>query len=257
MYVTIIFGLFLFAIVLGKRLRKDGKVEKYPLGMPRGTVRALVTLLIVSFPLNYLIVSIAVPDVIINAIFILVAFYYEARKGSEDNVKEILDEYKKIEDPNKKEKYPLYLPRYSVRIILLLIIILTIGINFFGPKLTFATTETFTDIIFIIVLFFIGTVFRKVATRRKEKKIKKKITELMQNPELTKYQIVAMIAEEEPSQLEIRGKNFLSIFVLFSALLALAFFIIDFNPNYNAIIYTFSLRDTLLLLINVYYGYRD
>ncbi|MHA1414356.1 MAG: hypothetical protein ACTSO4_17295, partial [Promethearchaeota archaeon] len=76
-----ILGGILFLWCLINRFSKNGKIESEPLEMPRGTVRALITIIIVSFPLNYLIIDKAVPSPITNAIFVLVAFYFDARKG--------------------------------------------------------------------------------------------------------------------------------------------------------------------------------
>ena len=49
---------------------KEGKIEGDPLSLPRGTIRALITLLIVSFPLNNLIQGKEIPPIIINAVSI-------------------------------------------------------------------------------------------------------------------------------------------------------------------------------------------
>jgi len=66
--------------VLVKRFREDGRVSGYPLGMPRGTVRAYIAIIVVAFPFNYLIVNQEIPRVVTSAIFILVAFYFETRR---------------------------------------------------------------------------------------------------------------------------------------------------------------------------------
>jgi len=89
--ITWILGIFLLAYVFYKRFSKDGRVEGYPLGLPRGTVRAIITLMIVLFPFTYIINDTQIPSEVINAIFILVAFYYEARKGEDDRLKIIAD----------------------------------------------------------------------------------------------------------------------------------------------------------------------
>ena len=88
--ITWILGIALIIFVLIKRFGKDGRVEGYPLGMPRGTVRAIITLMVVSFPFTYIIANSQIPSEIVNTIFILVAFYFEARKG-EDNRLKIID----------------------------------------------------------------------------------------------------------------------------------------------------------------------
>ena len=44
--------------------------------MPRGTVRAFITLLVITFPLIYLINGEEIPRLIVNAIFVFTAFYF-------------------------------------------------------------------------------------------------------------------------------------------------------------------------------------
>ncbi|MHA1497440.1 MAG: hypothetical protein ACTSRT_07805 [Promethearchaeota archaeon] len=79
--ITWILGILILIWCIVKRVREGGKIEGYPLGMPRGTVRALITLMVVAFPFNYLLISSTIPVEISNALFILVAFYFEARKS--------------------------------------------------------------------------------------------------------------------------------------------------------------------------------
>ncbi len=74
--VLLIFGTW----VLINRFSEGGKVEGHPLGMPRGTVRALNTIMIVAFPFGYLLTGDAIPSLIVNVIFVVVAFYFEARR---------------------------------------------------------------------------------------------------------------------------------------------------------------------------------
>lgn len=53
MITWILGGIILFWILLN-RFSQDGKIKGQPLGMPRGTVRALITIMIVAFPFGYL-----------------------------------------------------------------------------------------------------------------------------------------------------------------------------------------------------------
>jgi len=98
--ITWILGIILIVFVLVKRFNKDGRVEGYPLSMPRGTVRAIITLMVVSFPFTYLLVNQDIPAAIINSIFILVAFYFEARKSERG----LLNLIKTVKDPEKQAR---------------------------------------------------------------------------------------------------------------------------------------------------------
>lgn len=117
MITWILGGIILFWILLN-RFSQDGRVEGQSLGMPRGTVRALITIMIVAFPFGYLMVGEQIPGLIINTIFIVVAFYFEARRGEKEKLMQIVKELKgpdlSLED--KEEKKPLYLPKYTVRV---------------------------------------------------------------------------------------------------------------------------------------------
>ena len=76
------------------------------------------------FPYSYLIDGEEIPGIFVNAIFILIAFYFEARKSEKEKLERIIKEIKTPQEviiEEKKQKYPLYLPKYSVRILLLMI----------------------------------------------------------------------------------------------------------------------------------------
>ena len=114
-----ILGIILIIYVWIRRFSKGGRVEGFPLGMPRGTVRAIITLMIVAFPFNYIspfnfiFGETEIPAGIVNSIFILVAFYFEARK-TEDTRLKLLKEIRKpllAKEEKRKLRKPLYLPR--------------------------------------------------------------------------------------------------------------------------------------------------
>ena len=92
----ILLGLLIWVIF--RRTRLDGKIEGQPLGMPRGTVRAIITITIVSIPLHFILLGLTIPGIIVSALFIVVAFYFEARKPSEDRMKRIIREIRKPDE---------------------------------------------------------------------------------------------------------------------------------------------------------------
>ncbi|MEJ2279584.1 MAG: hypothetical protein P8Y70_17860, partial [Candidatus Lokiarchaeota archaeon] len=143
--------------IILKRFSKDGKVEGQPLGLPKGTMRALTTLLIILFPFTYILTNNQIPGIIINAIFILIAFYFEARKSDKEKLKKIIKEVKSVKLIKFKDKenfYPLYLPKYTVRFTLIVILVLLILTNILlGSPLKFEATNTLIDILMIIGLY--------------------------------------------------------------------------------------------------------
>ena len=257
--ITWILGTFFLIFCIVKRFSKDGRVEGYPLGMPKGTVRAIITIMVVSFPFNYLLINQAVPDVIINSIFILVAFYFEARKSGEEKL-QIIREIKtpdKVKEEKKREKKPLYLPKYSVRISLLALLIIITITNILGPGLTFQTVNTIVDILTIIILYFIGSFLGSIGFLRTKKKLRKKIIEIPEYQTKSKYEILDLLAEEGLSWFTRSWRSFISIITFIAVTTSLVLFTINLDFTIPIFATQISLRSGLLLLINVYYGFRD
>ena len=255
----------LFAIfgtwVLINRFSEGGKIEDQPLGMPRGTVRALITIMLVSFPFGYIIFGGEIPGLIINVIFIVVAFYFEARRSEHEKLKEIVDEIKTSDlhiGDVIKEKKPLYLPKYSVRFLLVVMLVIVQIMIFLQPSFTFQVTNTLTDLLLIIILFIIGASFRSVLRSRERKKTRENIANM--DASLSDVQIIEKLMLEEPSWWKRTGKNILSIIILIIVIITLLCY--TFNWDYTLFeittpYYSLTVVGLLLLLVNVYYGFRD
>ena len=254
--ITWILGIALIIFVLIKRFGKDGRVEGYPLGMPRGTVRAIITLMVVSFPFKYIFDNAQIPSEIVNTIFILVAFYFEARKGQDNRLK-IIEEIKnpeKVSEEKRKTKKPIYLPRYTVRISLMIFLIIFYLIDIFIQNISLELTNTLIDILVIAILYFIGTFFRAIGQIFSKKKLKEQIEEIPNYQELSKYDILEKLDEQKRGSINNIGRNLFSIIVFIAVTSALFLFTIDID---FILIFSVSLRRSLLLLINLYYGFRD
>jgi len=258
--ITWFFCIILISWCIYKRAQPDGKVEGKPLGMPRGTVRALITILIVAFPFSYLMTGEPIPSLIINSLFLLVAFYFEARKGTQDKIKQIISEVKSPEAAQLKSKAelkPLYLPKYTVRIILITMLALIVIINTLGPNIPFESTNTLVDLFLIISAFIIGSFFRAFGNSRQSKKIHGQVMGLDYRS-LTKYEILEEILGQKPSWWKEKGENLLSFITLAAIIAALLFY--SLNLDYVLLtlpFYELSLREALLLFVSVYYGLRD
>ncbi|MBN1216816.1 MAG: hypothetical protein JXA99_15420 [Candidatus Lokiarchaeota archaeon] len=255
----IIFSIFLIWIIF-KRLSKEGKIEDLPLGLPRGTVRGLITILVVAFTLNYLITKEEIPGIILNAVFILIAFYFEARKSTSEELERIIKEIKEpteIIEEEKQIKYPLYLPKYSVRILLLSIVLIFVLINYYGPNLLFESRNTLLDVLVIITLFIIGLLIRAVKNYRKNKTIKEKIRNMKDFQKLSNIEIIENLLKEKSSWWQKTGQSILSIFMLGSIIIALTLYTFNIDARVDVFILSIQIREVLLLLINIYYGFRD
>lgn len=254
--ITWIIGTVLIAFVLFKRFAKDGRVEGYPLGMPRGTVRAIITIMIVLFPFKYIIENNQIPSAIVNAIFLLVAFYYEARKGEDSRLKfisEIINPKEAIEE-KKIDIKPLYLPKYTVRISLLLILLVYYIIDLLFHNISLQLTNTLIDILVIAFLYFVGTFFRAIGNIWSKKKLKKQIEAIPNYKQLSKYDILEKLDKKKRGGVSNVSKSLFSILVF----LAVTTSLLLFTANTDIIlVFSISLRRALLLLINIYYGFRD
>lgn len=258
MITWILFAIFSIWILIN-RFSEGGKVEGQPLGMPRGTVRALMTIMIVAFPFGYIMFELDIPGLIINIIFVVIAFYFEARRSEHERLKQIVDEIKSpdlvIEDL-RKEKKPLYLPKYSVRFLLVLMLLLILITNYFGPRVEFKLTNTLFDLMIIITLFIIGAFFRAILKSRENKKIREKVANM--DASLSDIQIIEKLMLEEPSWWKSTGRNILSLIMLIIVVAALLCYSIEWDYEiFDLYDYSLTVVGILLLLINAYYGFRD
>ena len=254
--ITWILGIILLVYVLFKRFSKDGRVEGYPLGMPRGTIRAIITIMIVLFPFTYIIWDVPIKSEIVNTVFILVAFYFEARKGEDNRLKIIADikNPEKAIDKKKKTIKPLYLPKYTVRISLMIILVIYYLIDLFVQNISLELTNTLIDILVIAILYFIGTFFRTIGQIWSKKKLKEQIEAIPNYKELSKYDILEKLNESKRGGVSNVGKSIFSIAIFIAVSVALFLFTFDIKIT---LILNISLRRALLLLINLYYGFRD
>jgi hypothetical protein len=261
-----ILGGILLVWILANRFSQDGKIKGEPLGMPRGTVRALITIMIVAFPFSYLIFpeffGNQIPGLIINSIFIVVAFYFEARRGEKEKLVQIVEELKGhnlVTEDAESQKKPLYLPKFTVRFSLVVLLLLFIGINWLGPNVPFEQTNTLVDLVLIIGFFIIGAFFRSIIKTREKKTIKEQIGNM--DASLSDAEIIEKLMLRELSWFKRKGKNILSILVLIAVVVAL--FCYTFNLDYQLITlttldnYRVTLVGLLLIFINTYYGFRD
>ncbi len=257
MITWILFGIFSIWCLIS-RFSEDGKVDGQPLGMPRGTVRAFITIMIVSFPFGYLITGEQIPGLITSSIFIVVAFYFTTRKSGAEKLKEIVDEIKKLDLvlDEKKEKKPLYLPKYTVRVFLVSMLILIQMLIFLKPGTIFSITNTLADVLLMIGLFIIGAFFRSIIKVREKRSLKEKIQNM--DASLTEAEIIEKLMSEETSWLKKEGKNILSSVVLILVIIALIVYSFEWDFTiFSVPAYTLTVQGTLLLLINFYYGFRD
>lgn len=254
-YVTITLALILVIFVVAKRVKKDNKVEGAPLGIPVGSIRALMAIIVISFPFGYLILDMEIPSVILNTIFVVVAFYFQKR-ADPTNIKELVAEIRS-EKKGKKKKgfYPLYLPKYSVRITLVVILAIILVLNAQGPDVPFQSTDTLLELLIIIVFFIIGMIFHGIGERIQKRVISKKLDKF----EGTDEELIEELKEQNKHKRR-RRKSFLSILTITCVVASLTLFTLN-NPTpyylgIDGLLYL-EVRYLLLLMLNVYFGLRQ
>ena len=128
----------------------------YPLGLPRGTVRATVTLLFL-FSTSYLIlIDKSVPISLISTFTILIALYFGMRK------EHTYDLYGLEKKKEIKGQTAFNLPAFTVRILIFLIfIVLSVKILYFGTADESFSTFLY-KIVYIVSGYFLGTILGKI-----------------------------------------------------------------------------------------------
>jgi len=257
-----IIGLILVIWLIIKRFSKDGKIKGLPLGMPRGTVRAFITLLVITFPLTYLVNGEEIPRLIVNAIFVLTAFYFSSRKEKSEKLKHIIKQIKnpeKYQEEMRKEKKPLYLPKYTVRSFLLITLVVITFLNFLGPEVPFeTTTNTLVDLLVIVFLYIIGSLLGRLMNFREKSRIEEQINKMGDSENLSIFDLLEGILEQTSSWLVQKSKNLISLITLIAVTTSLLCYTIGWDYILLSLpFYDVSLRETLLLLINVYFGFRE
>jgi len=265
--ITWILCAFLLLWIFSERLIRKKKIIGVPLGLPEGTIRACIALLIVTFPLNQLIMYqlfqpfflITIEQWFLNTLLVVVAFYFEAR-AFEKNIPQLL---KEIKDPAKYKKtrneMPLYMPRFTVRITLFSLLVLTsvlLGFKVFDGTISLATSSTFlTELIFIVFFFMIGLIIRRIHQNQLKNKIRRRI----RKHEGTQEELLEIIEEKERKTGRVT-ETILAFLMLGVILTVLIFYTIDWDYILFPIPFlgiNVSVRMGMILLINLYFGYRQ
>ncbi|MHA1733488.1 MAG: hypothetical protein ACTSU5_16185 [Promethearchaeota archaeon] len=254
---TYILGVALAIWLFYKRKVKGVKVEGPPLGLPAGTIRAYLSILIIAFPFNYLTITNSdIPGTIATAIFVVVAFYFGRRMKSK-SVEEIVREIKHPDDLTLKKKadeLPMYFPKYTVRLILVSLIVSFAVVNSLTLSRDLVQTNTSFDLLVTIAFFVLGTIARGVVQANLKKKVEQKVlSSTAPEEELVKA------LEKDQEGADSKSDKFMSVLALFTTIFSLVLFtggwdltLALFGGTLNI-----SLREISLLVLNAYFGYRS
>ena len=92
----------------------------------------------------------------------------------------------------------------------------------------------------------------------REAKVYQVRIKLKETPRISDISMIKYLEEQEPSWIQRSFKNFVSILTLFAILIALGMYTISLDYDLLILpLYAFTVRSTLFLMINVYYGFRE
>jgi len=249
-----IFAIALMIWLLYSHFRKNAFLFRQPLGMPEGTVRAYISIILVSFPFMFVWQGLEVPGSISNMLFLVTAFYFEKR-SAKYSAKTIVKELENPQQQRSRTRYglPMYWPRYSVRTLLIVLILVLFLTS--SPSIipSISNHDTFANLLITVGSFILGLTagwigkrFLSLRVRRLAKRKGITLTEAAEklDPSMKRNSLIV--------------ESILSIVVITSVLSSLFLFTFNLEPWIHLFgIVSISVRDNLLQSINLYYGFRQ
>jgi hypothetical protein len=90
-----------------------------PLGLPAGSVRAVLALIMSSSIWYLALKDLTIPDILVESVLLVIGFYFGVRAGTVPSLQALATPAPPGTAPAVKVKQPLHLPRGSVRVVLL------------------------------------------------------------------------------------------------------------------------------------------
>jgi hypothetical protein len=247
-----IFLILLTLWMLRKRVGQ-GKIDPNTgLGMPEGTIRAFLAIVIVSLPFTFFWRNEPVPSIVANMVFVIIAFYFEKRiekTSVKEAVMQISEERKKL----TRDELPLYLPKYSVRAILVLLVLI-LFINSYLVTNVFPTgINTFVDILAMVSSFVVGMLGRSIEVSAAKHKILKRVEKTGQSLQQVTQEL------EKESRLKAKRIGAIAAYLVCAALI-IAMFLYTANVSIDIPLVaglSLPLRETLFMSVNTYFGFRQ
>ena len=126
-----------------------------PLGLPQGSVRALLSLMVVSAVITETVRGRDLALPLAESLMIVLALYFTARRVV--NVPQPILEQMEKDGQIQPERHPLYLPRFSVRVIILLSFVGAAAFLYQQDKLF--TSQAMSSI-GLVAAYFVGVILR-------------------------------------------------------------------------------------------------
>jgi hypothetical protein len=238
--------------LLRQRVGKEKINTDLPLGLPEGTIRGLLALVVVSFPFTFFWRDEPVPSIVSNMVFVIIAFYFEKRSHGTP-IKEVLAQISEEKKKITRDQLPMYWPKYTVRSLLIVLVIVLFINSYLVTNPMPPVINTFVDIIAMVGSFIIGMAGHSIEIRMFKHKVLKRKAKTSET-----LQQAAQALEKES-----RAKNSkLGSLVAYLVCAALFFslFLFTFNLSINIpLVYGLELpiREALFMSVNVYFGFRQ
>jgi small-conductance mechanosensitive channel len=235
-----------------KRLGRSEIVKEAPLGLPEGTVRAFLAIIVVSLPLTFIWLNIKIPIIVSNIVFLVTAFYFEKR-SQRQTAKEVAKDIQQPIPETSRDVLPMYWHKYSVRILLVTMIIVLFIFSQFGPEQLIDARYTIVNLLIMIFSFVLGLAGKRVETSYTTRKIKKYAKKRNITP-LEAAKDLELKLKKQSLQFE----SAFAVIVIFAVLMSL--FMFTFNLDIPIIIpgvVPISVTENLLQLLSVYFGFRQ
>ncbi len=231
----------------------QGKVNHNTgLGMPEGTIRAWLAIVIVSMPFMFFWFNVPVPSIVASMVFATLAFYFGKRieKSSvQEAVMQISDGRKKV----SKDVLPMYLPKYSVRAILVLLVVALFINSYFVTSPLPTATNTFIDILAIVGAYVLGMAGRAIEVSA----AKHKILDRMKK----KGQSLQQATQELEPELRVKTKRLgaaAAYLVCAALIIAMVLYTLNIQINLPLVAgLSFPLREAIFMYVNAYFGFRQ
>lgn len=241
------------------RLARVRVARDKPLGMPEGTIRALIAMLVASMPLTYLVTGGTVPSVVVSTTFVVVLFYMQKRARRVSDFKSMFLATREgvlarnAADGQARNAHPAYLPRYTVRATIAALVLAFVLGNAWGPRVDLASQGTIADLVASAGIYLLGTTLAHVNDARVKARIKERVSTYVGVPAEELYE--DMRVEEAAKDLAIQ--SWTGIAIITTTIVALALLTVDAATGLQSLEWHAMARDGLLLLVNAYFGYRQ
>ncbi len=231
----------------------QGKVDPTTgLGMPEGTIRAWLAIVIVSMPFTFFWRNEPVPSLVASMVFATIAFYF-GKRIEKNSVKEAVMQISEKQKKLTRDVLPLYLPKYTVRAMLVLLVVLLFINSYFVTSPVTTATNVFVDILAIVGSYVLGMLGRAIEVSAAKHKILGQMNK--------KGQSLQQATQELEPELRVKTKRLgaaAAYLVCAALIIAMVLYTFDVPLDIPIVGGLFlPLREVIFIYVNAYFGFRQ